>query len=177
MEKSTFLLISIVLIIGLILLFEYKRETNGILLKDFLFTAFSYTILSIILLFLYNKNKIATVVTAFVLPFMILILNLIFIVPKYNGLIGLKEISQSIERYNQKDIIVSYDFSDGIYAEYYLDKDIYSTSKKEDVDKLLKEKVILITRTKKISKLDIIWKYKLIYKNSQYCAVEIIGKK
>ena len=177
LEKSTYLLNSIVLIIGLILLFEYKRETNGILLKDFLFTAFSYTILSIILLFLYNKNKIATVVTAFVLPFMILILNLIFIVPKYNGLIGLKEISQSIERYNQKDIIVSYDFSDGIYAEYYLDKDIYSTSKKEDVDKLLKEKVILITRTKKISKLDIIWKYKLIYKNSQYCAVEIIGKK
>lgn len=179
LKKSIYLLNFIMLIIGIVLIFLHNKEIIGISLKDFLFMAFSYIILSIISLFLYNKNKIVSVVITFVVLFMVLILNLTFVVPKYNGLIGLKEISRSIEIYNNKDVIVSYDFSDGMYANHYFNKNIYSISSKEEVEKLLSEKgkVILMTRTKKMNIVDNNWKYILIYKNKQYCAVEIIGKK
>ena len=160
---------------ALLLLFLSGKAVKGYLVGNVWIGALLIIISLIFSGILLINNKKSVIIFSLVIPIVIIMLNLAFLVKDYNGLIGIKDISNEILKLNPSKII-SYDFSSGVYAKYYINKEVeYLDNEKMLKDLVNKENnIVLIMETKDLKKIPLDIKYTIFYNNSVYSGIKII---
>lgn len=160
---------------ALLLLFLSGKAVKGYLVGNVWIGALLIIISLIFSGILLINNKKSVIIFSLVIPIVIFMLNLAFLVKDYNGLIGIKDISNEILKLNPSKII-SYDFSSGVYAKYYINKEVeYLDNEKMLKDLVNKENnIVLIMETKDLKKIPLDIKYTIFYNNSVYSGIKII---
>lgn len=148
------------------------KVISAINVSDFLFSGITFILFSVLSVVLYFKNKILSLYLSTILIFILFTANLTFIVPEYNGLIGLKEGVSKINKTSAP--IFAYKFYPGVYGGFYINRHISILNSADSIPAM----AVIITRPKyekEITSQNL--KYSYIYKNKNYSIIKIIKQK
>lgn len=158
--------------IGMAVILHHHKVIHSVAVSDFLFSGISFILFSIFSVILYFKNKNLSLYFSTIFIFIALTANLAFIIPKYNGLIGLKE---GISKIGKTDsTIVAYKFYPGVYGGFYINTHISLYNSINSIKALPYNSVVIITKPKyetEIISQNLTYNY--IYKNNNYSIIKI----
>ena len=164
------------ILLGTAVLILHNNLISSISINDFIFSAFIFIVLSTATILLYSKNKVLSIYLPTAVTFIFLTINLAFVVPKYNNIIGLKDGISKLKSISSD--IVAYKFTPGVYGGVYINKNIKVLISLSDISVSQNTPVAIITRTKYANEInEKEFTYNYIYKNSEFSIISIINKK
>lgn len=177
-RKGTIFGLSVFLLIGIATIIMGGKIIHNFVVNDFIIGGIVLSIVSILGIVFEMKEKKKEAVIIVSVAYLILILAITSLIPKYNYLIGLKDISTQItntSQYKGGEKLVSFKFSAGVYAKYFVKKDITYCPGSDEMRVLVEKegKILTIVQAEDLKKLPKDLNYQTVYTSSNYSLIAV----